>query len=100
MPECGIERGDHEGVRGWNSEHDRIPDERVQVPVVSDVLGLAVVRAEGDPAGAELLHEGQKGMKVSSGGRLADQEPQAGAEPLRPSSAVDASWSERMPAAA
>ena len=49
------------------------------MPVVSDVLGLAVVRAERDPAWAELLHQGQKGVKVSSRGCLADQEPQAGA---------------------
>ena len=60
VPERRIQGGDHEGVRRGNPECDSIPDERVHVPVVGNVLGLAVVRAEGDPARAELLTRGRR----------------------------------------
>ena len=52
--------------------------------VVGDVLGLAVVGAEGDPRGAELLHEREQRTEISRAGGLADQEPEPRPEPLPP----------------
>ena len=58
--------------------------------VVGNVLGLAVVGAEGDPRGAELLHEREQRTEVSRAGGLADQEPEPGPEPLPP--LFDCAW--------
>ena len=50
--------------------------------VVRDVLRVAVVRAEGDPARADLVHERQEVEEVPRHRRLADQEPHPSAQPL------------------
>ena len=50
--------------------------------VLGDVLGVAVVGAERDPAGAVLEHEREQRLQVAGHRRLADQEPHPGAEPL------------------
>ncbi len=50
--------------------------------VLGDVLGLAVVGAEGEAVRAELLDERQERGEVARGGGLADQHPHAGAQAL------------------
>ena len=49
-----VERGHHDRVLGRDAERDRIAHDRVDVAVVGDVLGLAVVGAERDPVRAVL----------------------------------------------
>ena len=44
--------------------------------------------------------QGQQRVEVAGGGAFADLDQEAEGGPARPSSAVVASWSERMPAAA
>ena len=50
--------------------------------LVRDVLGLPVVGAERQTVRAELLDEREKRVEVPGAGRLADQHPHAGTEPL------------------
>ena len=52
------------------------------MPVLGDVLGLAVVGAEGEPVRAELLDERQERGEVARGRGLPDQHPHAGAQAL------------------
>ena len=71
----GVVRGADEGVLRRNAERHRLAHHRVDVAVVCDVLGLAVVGAERDPAGAVLGEQRQQRAQVPRGGRLSDQEP-------------------------
>ena len=50
--------------------------------LLGDVLRLAVVGAERDPARAEFLDERDQCLEIPRGRGLADQEPDPGAEPL------------------
>ena len=52
------------------------------MPVLGDVLGLAVVGAEGEAVRPELLDERQERVEVAGGGGLPDQHPHAGAQAL------------------
>ena len=71
VPASGVERAEHERVLGSNPERDRVPDDRIDVAVVGDVLGLAVICAERDAVGVVLLHQRQQGAEVSCSGGLA-----------------------------
>ena len=67
---------------GASAERDRVADDRVDVPVVGDVLGLAVVGAERHPVGPVLERERQQRAQVARARGLADQQPEPGAQPL------------------
>ena len=82
MPERGMMRGHRQRVRGRDAERDGVAHDRVDVPVLRDVLGLAVVGAEGHPVRPELRDERDQRAQVARGGRLADEEPEAGSEAL------------------
>ena len=78
----GVERRHHERVLGRQAERDRLADDRVDVAVLGDVLGLAVVGAERHPVRAVLERERQQRAQVAGARGLADQEPHPGAQPL------------------
>ena len=61
---------------------DRLAHHPVDVAVVGDVLRVAVVGAERDPAGPVLLDEREQGVQVARHRRLADQQPHPGAQAL------------------
>ena len=84
MAERGVQRGHDDRILGGDPRLDGFPDHPVQVAVVCDVLRVAVVGAERDPVGAELLRERQEVEQVPRHRGLADQEPHAGTEPLSP----------------
>ena len=77
VPERRVERREHERVLGRDPGRDRAPHHRVDVPLVGDVLGLAVVGAERHPRRAELGDERQQRVEVARAERLADQQPHA-----------------------
>ena len=77
-----VERGHDDGVLGLAAERDRVADDRVDVPVVGDVLRLAVVGAERHAVRAVLERERQRARQVPGARRLADQQPEPGAQPL------------------
>ena len=85
---------------GGIADRDRVADHRVDVSVVGDVLGLAVVGAERDPAGPYSASSGSSAcrFRAADASRISSHIPARSRS--RPSSAVYASWSERMPAAA
>ena len=78
----GMKRRHEDGVCRIDSRGDGITHHPVHVPRVGNVLGVAVVGAEGDPARAVLGDERQQCPKVARHGGLADQEPHPGAKPL------------------
>jgi hypothetical protein len=82
VPQRGVVRGHHQRVLGRDAEAHGVADDRVHVPVLRDVLRLAVVGAERHPSRAELRHERRQGLEVARGGRLADQQPHPRAQPL------------------
>ena len=82
MPLRRVSRGHDDRVLGRDPGLDRDPHHPVHVPGVGDVLRVAVVGAERDPAGPELLHERQQRAEVPRHRRLADEQPHPGAEPL------------------
>ena len=82
VPLGGIERGHHDRVLGRDAGGDRLADHAVDVPVLRDVLGVAVVGAEGDPTRAVLGRERKERLQVPRHRRLANQQPHTGAEPL------------------
>ena len=82
MPEAGVERGHDERVLGRRSLRHGLAHHRVDVAVLGDVLGLAVVRAEGEPVRPELLDERQERGEVARGRGLADEHPHARAQAL------------------
>ena len=84
VPGRRVQRREHERVLGGDPGGDRVAHHRVDVTVLGDVLGLAVVRAERDPLGAELLHERQQRLQVPRGRGFADQQPHPGSEALAP----------------
>ena len=98
---AGLSVAQHERVLGRDAGRDRVAHHRVDVAVVGDVLRLAVVGAERDPARAVLGEQRQQRVQVA---RRRAPRGSAATCPARsrsrPSSAVYASWSERMPAAA
>ena len=67
---------------GVDAGRDRVAHHAVDVPAVDDVLRVAVVGAERDPAGPELRDERQERVEVARHRRLADEQPHPGAEPL------------------
>ena len=82
MVERRVVRRQHERGLGRNAECDRVANDRVDVPVGGDVLGLAVVGAEGHPLRAVLDRERRERLQVPRRRRLSDEQPHAGAEPL------------------
>ena len=82
VPLRRVEGGHHERILGRDARRDGVAHHPVDVAVVGDVLGVAVVGAERHPAGAELVHERQQRLQVARHRGLADQEPHAGAQPL------------------
>ena len=100
MPERRVERRADERVLGRDAEGDRVAHHRVDVAVVRDVLGLAVVGAERDPPGPYSASSGRSAcrFRAAVASRISSHIPARSRS--RPSSAVYASWSERMPAAA
>ena len=82
VPEGRVERRADERVLRRDAEGDGVAHHPVDVAVVRDVLRLAVVGAERDPAGAVLGEQRQERLEVPRGGGLADQEPHPGAQPL------------------
>ena len=77
VPEARVERGHDERVLGRRSLRDRLAHHRVDVAVLGDVLGLAVVRAEREPVRPELLDQRQERGEVARGRGLADEHPHA-----------------------
>ena len=97
----GVQRRADERVLGRDPGRDRVAHHRVDVPVVGDVLRLAVVGAERDPARAVLRRRSGSSacrFRAAEASRISSHIPARSRS--RPSSAVYASWSERMPAAA
>ena len=82
VPQRGMERRHQQSVLGRDPGGDRLPHHPVDVAVVRDVLRVAVVGAERDPARAELLRRAAGGAQVARHRRLADQEPHPGTQPL------------------
>ena len=74
-----MERGHDERVLGRHAGCDRLPHHPVHVTVVDDVVGVAVVRAERDAAGAVLADEREEVDQVPGHRRLANEEPHPGA---------------------
>ena len=68
--------------------------------VVGDVLGLAIVGAERDPARAVFGEQRQQRVQVPCGGSLSDQKPHPRAQPLAPLVDAVRLVVRRMPAAA
>ena len=67
-----------------HAEPDRIAHDRVDVPVLGDVLRLSVVGAEGHPRRPVLEHERRERAQVPRGRGLPDQEPHPGPQSLQP----------------
>ncbi len=84
VPERRVDRPHHERVLGGDAELDRAADDVVHVPLLGDVLGLAVVGAEGEPVRPELRDERDERLEVPRGGRLPHQHPHPRAEALAP----------------
>ena len=82
VPARGIDRGKHDGIFGRDAGGNRLTHHAVDVAVLGDVLRVAVVRAERDAVGSELLHQRQQGVKVARHRRFADQQPHAVAKAL------------------
>ena len=82
MPQRRTERGADECVLRRDTESDRVAHHRVDVAVLGDVLGLAVVRAERDAARPVFGEERQEGLQVARGRAFPDQQPHACAQPL------------------
>ena len=82
MPLRRVERRHQERVLGRNPVGHRLAHHPVDVAVVGDVVRVAVVGAERDPARPELLDERKQGTQVAGHRRLADEQPHAGAQPL------------------
>ena len=78
----GVVRRHHERVLGRDAELDRVAHHRVDVPVLGDVLRLAVVGAERDAVRPVLGDERQQRAQVARRRRLADEQPHPGAQPL------------------
>ena len=90
----------HERVLGRDARRDGLPHHPVDVAVVGDVLRVAVVRAERDPAGPNSSTSGSRSSRFRAidASRIRSHIPAR--RRSRPSSTVSASWSEPMPAAA
>ena len=82
VPLGGVERGQQKGVLGRDAGGNRLAHHPVDVTVLGDVLGVAVVGAERHPAGPVLEHERKQRLKVARHRRLADQQPHPGPQPL------------------
>ena len=82
VPGGRVEGRHHERILGRDPGGDGVAHHRVDVAVLGDVLGLAVVGAEGDPAGAVLPGKRKQGVQVPRSRGLADQEPHPCAQPL------------------
>ena len=67
---------------GGIAERDGVSHHRVDVTVVRDVLRFAVVGAERDPRRAVFERERRQRAEVARRRRLADEEPEAGTQPL------------------
>ena len=96
-----VERRHHDRVLRGEAERDGVPDDRVDVPVVGDVLGLAVVGAEGHPVRARTRARAAASaarLRALEASRISSQSPARSRS--RPSSTVAASWSDSIPAAA
>ena len=79
-----VQARQHDRVLGGDAEGDRVADDRVDVTVVGDVLGLAVVGAERQPARPVLGDERDERLQVARARALADQQPEPGAQALAP----------------
>ena len=77
-------RGHEHGVLGRDTCRNRLADHPVDVARVGDVLGIAIVRAEGDAPRAVLLHQRQQRVQVARHRRLADEQPHPGPQALAP----------------
>ena len=77
VPLRGMEGRHQDRVRRVDPGGDGVAHHAVDMAVVGDVLRVAIVRAECDPAGAVLLDERQEGLQVARHRRLPDQEPDA-----------------------
>ena len=84
VPERRVVGPQDERVLGGDAERDRLAHHAVDVPVLGDVLGIAVVGAEGDAIRAELVHEREEGEQVARHRGLADEQPHPRAQPLAP----------------
>ena len=82
MPRRGVDGGEDDCVLRRDPGSDSLAHHPVDVPVLGDVLRIAVVGAERDPVRAELLHERQQRLQVARHRRLADQQPHAVAQTL------------------
>ena len=82
VPRRRVDRRQHDGVLRSDARGDRLAHHPVDVAVLGDVLGIAVVGAERDPGGAELPHQRQQRLEIARHRRLADQQPHAVAKPL------------------
>ena len=75
MPQRRVVRRHDDGVFRRDSGSDGLAHHPVHVPGVGDVLGVAVVRAEGDAPGAVLLDEWEQRPEVACHRGLADEQP-------------------------
>ena len=82
MPLGRVVRGEDDGVLGSDSRGDRLSHHAVDVPRRCDVLGVAVVCAEGDVAGTELGDERQERLQIPRHRRLPDEEPHSRSQPF------------------
>ena len=82
VPQRRVERRHHERVLGCGAHPHRFAHHPVDVAVVGDVVGVAVVGAERDPVRAVLERERQERLEVACHRRLADEEPHPRPQPL------------------
>ena len=95
VPLRRVEGGEQQRVLRRDPVRDGGAHHRVDVPLVGDVLGIAVVGAERHPPGPELGDERQQRVEVPRHRRLANQQPHARRAAARgPPPPVNASWSE------
>ena len=64
VPERRVQGCEHQRVLGADPGCDGVPDHAVDVAVFGDVVGVLVVRAEGDPRGSELHDQGQERPQI------------------------------------
>ena len=77
-----MEGGHHQRVLRRHACSHGVTHHPVDVAVVGDVLGVAVVGAERDPTGAEFVHERKQCTEVARHRCFTDEQPHPGAKPL------------------
>ena len=84
MPLSRVERRHDDGVLGSDAARDGLADHPVDVAVLGDVLRVAIIGAERDPARTVLRRKRQQRLQVARHRCLTDEQPHAGLQPLAP----------------